>query len=133
MKSKVLALAIAALFAAPAFADNETGLALGEIQPGLTYEAAALNAQPRRAVIDELLAAQARGDVVANAETGQTARDLAPQNYAVVTEAGKSRADVLAELRDAQRRGDIVVNGELGLKANELFSQAYGREVVASN
>ena len=84
----------------------------------------------REQVRAELLQAQRNGDIIVNAETGQTARDMFPDLYPKTTVvAGKTRADVKAELSDAIRTGDIVADGETGLKLNQLFPQRYNRNI----
>lgn len=118
MKRQVLAVAVASLFALPALANYEL------YGNGIAPEAP-VSTKSRADVRAELVAAQASGEWIVNAELGTT--EAAPMQLA-----GKSRAEVLAELTDAQRSGDFVVNAELGLKANQLFPHEYGHPVVAS-
>ena len=104
MKRHLLAVAIGSLFALPAVANNEidAGNLPADVTPSMT----------REQVRAELIAAQRAGDVIVNAELGNTAR--------TVQHAGKTRAQVLAELIDAQRVGDVIVNAELGTTGRSM-------------
>lgn len=102
-----LALAVAALSAGQVLAQDAT-------------------LKTREQVRAELLQAQRNGDIVVNAESDQTARDMfpdrCPQRAAV---AGKTRAEVPAELAEARRTGDILAAGDSGKKLNELYPSRY--------
>ncbi|HNB42691.1 MAG TPA: hypothetical protein PLL72_00705 [Burkholderiaceae bacterium] len=84
-----------------------------------------LSVASREQVRAEWLAAQRAGDLVVSAETGQTARDLAPQRYPHAPEvAVKTRRDVRAETINAIRSGDVI-DTETGLKLNQLYPTRY--------
>jgi len=93
----------------------------GELDP----EPAGLSVASREQVRAEWADAQRNGELVASAETGQTARDLAPQRYpkpaAVVL---KTRREVRAETINAIRSGDVI-DAETGLKLNQLHPTRY--------
>lgn len=116
MKRHLLAVAIGSLFALPAVANNE--IDAGNLPAGVTPS------MTREHVRAELIAAQRAGDVIVNAELGNTAR--------TVRHAGKSREQVLAELIAAQRAGDVIVNAELGTtgKSMQHASKAPSRVLV---
>jgi hypothetical protein len=110
-----LTLAVAALSAGQALADEPVGLT-------------------RAQVMAELAAARASGDLVGNGETGQKLNELFPGRYAkTVTEPGKTRDEVVSELAQARRNGDLLANGETGLKLNEQFPALYPAQPVAAS
>jgi len=93
----------------------------GELDP----EPSGLSIASREQVRAEWLAAQRAGDLIVSAETGQTARDLAPQRYPHAAEvAGKTRSEVRAETISAIRSGDVL-NLATGQKLNQLFPTRY--------
>jgi len=104
MKRHLLAVAIGSLFALPAVANNEidAGNLPADVTPSMT----------REQVRAELIAAQRAGDVIVNAELGNTAR--------TVQHVGKTREQVLAELIAAQRAGEVIVNAELGTTGRSM-------------
>lgn len=120
MKRQVIAVAVAGLFALPAYANNE-------IDAGNPPYAAPESGVAREQVVREILAAKSSTDWRINAELGTVAGRTAPRQVA-----GKSRAEVLAELIEAQRNGDIIANAELGLKANQFGAPRSGSPVAAS-
>jgi len=78
----------------------------------------------REQVRQEYLQARANGDLVVNAVTGATAREVSPLAYPQRPKAaGRARAEVIAELREAQRNGDVLVGD--GFTAYELNPSAY--------
>jgi len=80
----------------------------------------------REQVQAELAQAQRNGDLLANAEAGLKANQVAPANYpAKAAEPGMTREQVQAELAQALRSGDIPVDSVTGLKANELAPGNY--------
>lgn len=104
MKRHVIAIALGGLFALPAFADYETGLTAGEIQPGVSRSAPATG-KTREDVRHELIEEQRAGNVVANAEQGWT-RDQAKPVYRTssIADSILTREEVLA--RSAEPMGD---------------------------
>jgi hypothetical protein len=63
--------------------------------------------------------------LVVSAETGQTARDLAPQRYPHAADViVKTRREVRAETINAIRSGDVI-DTETGLKLNQLYPTRY--------
>ncbi|MDH4173302.1 MAG: DUF4148 domain-containing protein [Betaproteobacteria bacterium] len=91
MKRQILAVALGAVFALPALANNE-------IDSGYTPPAQ--------------IASQGAERVFVNAEQGF--------ELEAMTLAGKSRAEVVAEVAQARRSGDFILNAELGTKARQL-------------
>ncbi|MDH5578677.1 MAG: hypothetical protein OEZ09_09485 [Betaproteobacteria bacterium] len=91
MKRQLLALALGAVFALPALANNE-------IDSGYT--------PPAR------IAMQSANEVFVNAEQGYERK--------ATLVAAKSRAEVLAEVVQARRSGNFILNAELGTKASQL-------------
>lgn len=120
MKRQFVAVAVASLFALPAYANNE-------IDAGNPPYAVPESTMTRAQVYDEILAAKSSGNWRINAELGTVAGRSVPQQFA-----GKTRAEVLAELVEAQRSGDVIVNAELGLKANQLGAPRSGSPVAAT-
>ena len=74
----------------------------------------------------ELRAAERNGDLIADNESGRTAREINPGRYPkqAVTQA-KTREQVKAELAEAVRKGDVIADGESGKKLNELYPSRY--------
>lgn len=84
-------------------------------------------AASRADVRAERAAAVRNGDVIVNAETGQTAREVNPKRYPKPVQASadaKTRQQVRAETVDAIRSGDVV-DAESGKKLNELNPKRY--------
>ena len=74
----------------------------------------------------ELRTAQQNGDLIADNESGRTAREINPNRYPKQTVVqAKTREQVKAELAEAQRTGDIVADVESGKKLNELYPSRY--------
>lgn len=93
----------------------------GELDPA----PAGLSVASREQVRAEWADAQRNGELIVASETGQTARDLAPQRYphpaTVVT---KTRREVRSETINAIRSGDVI-DTETGLKLNQLYPTRY--------
>lgn len=106
MKRSLIAVAIGTLFAAPAFADYETGLKRNEIQPGVTYGEAAEVDKSRGKVRAELKRAGPQA-----AERTRENLGLDPE---VEQSADKTRAQVRSEVAEAYRKGELIENAELG-------------------
>ncbi len=87
----------------------------------------------REQVRAELAAAIRNGDMIADYQTMQTYRQIAPHSYpARAAAAGKTRAEVRGELADAIRTGDILITGDRSLTAYELAPHSFtARPVVA--
>jgi hypothetical protein len=117
MKRHILAIALGSLFALPAFANGDPAFSANEIDAG-NLPQAVVSVKSSEQVRDELVAAQAAGQVIVNAELGTLAVQPAPL-------AGKSVAQVRNELIAAQRSGDVVANGETGLTAREVYPAQY--------
>lgn len=95
----------------------------GELDPAPVAQSVA----SRDAVRAERAAALRNGDVVANAETGQTAREANPRRYPQSAPvAGKTRQQVRAETVQAIRSGDVI-DAESGRKLNELNPKRYSQ------
>lgn len=120
MKRQVIAVAVAGLFALPAYANNE-------IDAGNPPYVAPESTKTRDQVYAQIVAAKSSNDWRINAELGTQNRPSAPVQFA-----GKSRAEVLAELIEAQRNGEVIANAELGLKANQYGAPRSGSPVAAS-
>ena len=76
----------------------------------------------------DLATAQREGDLIADNESGRTAREINPSRYPKQAVAqAKTREQVKAELAEAQRTGDIIADGESGKKLNELYPSRYSR------
>jgi hypothetical protein len=91
-------------------------------------------AASRADVRAERAAAVRNGDVVVNAETGQTAREANPKRYPQPVQASadaKSRQQVRAETVAAIRSGDVV-DAESGKKLNELNPKRYAKAKAAA-
>ena len=108
MKRKFVAVAVASLFALPAYANNE-------IDAGNPPYAAPESTLTRDQVYAQILAAKSSGNWRINSELGTVAGRPVAQQFA-----GKSRTEVLTELVDAQRSGEVIVNAELGTTARQL-------------
>jgi hypothetical protein len=110
-----LTLAVAALSAGQALADEPVGLT-------------------RAQVMAELADARASGDLIGNGETGMKLNELFPGRYAKkVTEPGKTRDEVVSELAQARRSGDLLADGDTGLKLNEQFPGRYPAQAVVAS
>lgn len=93
----------------------------GELDPAPT----GLSVASREDVRAEWLAAQRAGDLIVSTETGQTARDLAPQRYPhTPAVAVKTRREVRAETISAIRSGEVI-DTETGKKLNQLYPTRY--------
>ncbi|HMX09628.1 MAG TPA: hypothetical protein PKE61_01830 [Burkholderiaceae bacterium] len=113
-------LALAAATLAPLAQANE-------LDPAPAGGTAASRAEVRA----ERAAALRNGDVVVNAETGQTAREVNPKRYPQPAKADtKSRQDVRAETVAAIRSGDVI-DAESGKKLNELNPKRYAKAKAA--
>ena len=124
MKRSLITLAIGTLFAAPAFANYEagnyeTGLKLGEIQPGVEYGEINLFTENWRAPSADKSRMQVRSSV----KEGETAfqklhrarLDRAAQPPQLQQPAEKTRAEVRAEVVELYRNGELIAdNAELG-------------------
>jgi hypothetical protein len=98
-----------------------------------TFASAHAEGLSREQVRAELAAAIRNGDMIADHDTMQTFRQVAPHRYAATpVAAGKTRAEVRGELAEAIRTGDIVVDGDRGLTAYEAAPHNFpARAVVA--
>lgn len=87
----------------------------------------------REQVRSELAEAIRNGDMIADYQTMQTYRQLAPHRYPAGTvAAGKTREQVRQELAEAIRTGDVLGDSHQGLTAYELAPHRYpARPVVA--
>lgn len=80
----------------------------------------------REQVRAELAAAILNGDMIADYQTMQTYRELAPHRYPVKNVvAGKTRQEVRNELAEAVRTGNILGDGDQGLTAYDLAPHRY--------
>ena len=103
-------------------------VAVAALSAGQAFALDASAPKTREQVKAELAEALRTGNIVANSETGQTARALAPGLYPSQPAAqSKTREQVKAELAEALRTGDIVADGETGLKLNQLHPGLYNR------
>jgi lipoprotein-anchoring transpeptidase ErfK/SrfK len=99
----------------------------GELDPPLVGGTAASRAEVRA----ERAAAVRNGDIVVNAETGQTAREANPKRYPQPAKAEtKSRQQVRTETVQAIRSGDVI-DTESGKKLNELYPKRYAKAASA--
>lgn len=117
MKRSLITLAIGSLFAAPAFADYETGLKPNEIHPGVTY--GQMDIFGRSAPTAD----KSRMQVRSNLREGETAfqklhrarLDRTAQPPQLQQPADKTRAQVRAEVVELYRSGELIAdNAELG-------------------
>jgi len=102
----------------------------GELDPAPTGGTAASRAEVRA----ERATAVRNGDVVVNAETGQTAREANPKRYPQPAKAAadtKTRQQVRAETVTAIRSGDVI-DAESGKKLNELNPKRYAKAKAAA-
>lgn len=117
MKRSLITLAIGTLFAAPAFADYETGLKPNEIHPGVTYgqidvfgEAAPTADKSRMEVRSSVKQGETAFQKLHRARLDRTAQP--PQ---LRQPAAKTRAQVRAEVVELYRDGELIAdNAELG-------------------
>lgn len=119
MKRSLITLAIGTLFAAPAFADYETGLQPNEIHPGVTYGEIDLFARTQAAPTAD----KSRMEVRSSLKQGETAfqklhqarLDRTAQPPQLQQPAEKTRAQVRAEVVELYRDGELIAdNAELG-------------------
>jgi molybdopterin biosynthesis enzyme MoaB len=80
----------------------------------------------------ELVEAQKFGDIVANGDTGLTAREQRPDLFPARPVVSKTRSQVKAELAEAVRTGNIVTNGDTGLTARERRPDLFPARPVVS-
>ena len=73
-------------------------------------------------------------DLIADGQSGATARELFPSAYAAQPDVklaqgsvtvGKTREQVRSELEDARRNGDLIANGETGATYRDLAPHRY--------
>jgi hypothetical protein len=111
---------------------SRSTLVLLALLTSLAATAHAQSGRTREQVKAELAEAMRTGNVMANAESGLTLREMYPQRYGAAPASTLSRAQVLQELADAQRSGDIIANGDSGLRLNQLNPQAYPPKPVVA-
>lgn len=117
MKRSLITLAIGTLFAAPAFADYETGLKPNEIHPGVTY--GQIDVFGRSAPEADKSRMQVRAEVKTTKQVTtklhQTNLDRTAQPLTLQQPAEKTRAEVRAEVVELYRDGELIAdNAELG-------------------
>ena len=89
-------------------------------------------AKTRAEVKAELAAAQRDGNVIADNESGRTAREINPTAYAAAPKGqALTREEVRAELRAAQESGNVIADNESGRTLREVYPNRYPKDVVA--